>query len=259
MIHATSVKTEEAAIDEAETTGAEEMTEVAITAETIPIIVTGSVLSVRTLISHSELNVIDVENPKVLAHPTSSATIEAAEIIDVEEMTVVEEMIEEAEMTVEIIAVIIQTTIGIVRNVTTLTSHSELNVIDVENLRVKSDLTNAVVTIEEDGATVVAGMTAVEEKISAVGMTAVIIQTMIGNVENVRIPTSLSEQNVTAVEHLKAVEKEHLPRNGKVMIEGLATGKRSKLLGRETGIVHNVESPILLGEMTVSVVDVLRE
>ena len=259
MIHATSVKTEEAAIDEAETTDAEEITEAATTAETIPIIVTGNALSVRTLISHSELNVIDVENPKVLAHPTSSATIEAAEIIAVEETTVVEEMIEEAEMTVEIIAVIIQTTIGIVRNVTTLTSHSELNVIDVENLRVKADLTNAVVTIEEDGTTVVAGMTAVEEIISVVEMTAAIIQTMIGNVENVRTPTSLSEQNVTAVEHLKTVEKGHLPRNGKVMIEGLATGKRSKLLDQETGIVHNVESPILLEEMTVSVVDVLRE
>jgi hypothetical protein len=86
------------------------------------------------------------------------------------------------------------------------------------------------------------------------------IQTMIGNVENVRIPISHSELNVTAVAHLKAVAKEHhLQGTGKVMTEDLATGKQSKHLVQETGIARNVESLTLLREMTVSVVDVPRE
>ena len=276
MIRATSVMTEEVATDVAETieeaamTDAVEITEAAITAETIPTIVIGSALSVKTLISHSELNVIDVESPKVPVHLTSSATIEAAEMTAVEETTVAVEMIEGEEMTAEIIAVTIQTTIGIVLNVTTLTSHSELNVIDVENLRVKAVLTDATIdaveTIEEaemtaeDETTDVVETNVAGEIINVVETIVETIQTMIGNVENVRIPISHSELNVTAVAHLKAVAKEHhLQGTGKVMTEDLATGKQSKHLVQETGIARNVESLTLLREMTVSVVDVPRE
>jgi len=285
--HAALMRTEEAATDAAETTedletieepemtDAVGITEAAITAEIIPIIVTGIVLNVTTLTSHSEPNVIDVESPRVPVHPTSSVTIEAAETTVVEEMTVVEEttveeeMTEEEAMIEEIIAVIIQATIGIVLNVTTLTSHSELNVTAVENLRVKADLTNAmigaVVTTEEvemtaeDETTGVAETTDVEEIINAAETTVETILTTIGNAENVRIPTSHSEQNVTAVVHLKVVEKEHLPRTGKVMTEDLETGEESKPPAQETGIARNVESLILLREMTASVVDVPRE
>ena len=277
MIRATSVMTEEVAtgvaetIEEAAMTDAVEITEAAITAETIPTIVIGSALSVKTLISHSELNVIDVESPKVPVHLTSSATIEAAEMMTaVEETTVAVEMIEGEEMTAEIIAVTIQTTIGIVLNVTTLTSHSELNVIDVENLRVKAVLTDATIdaveTIEEaemtaeDETTDVVETNVAGEIINVVETIVETIQTMIGNVENVRIPISHSELNVTAVAHLKAVAKEHhLQGTGKVMTEDLATGKQSKHLVQETGIARNVESLTLLREMTVSVVDVPRE
>lgn len=276
MIRATSVMTEEVAtgvaetIEEAAMTDAVEITEAAITAETIPTIVIGSALSVKTLISHSELNVIDVESPKVPVHLTSSATIEAAEMTAVEETTVAVEMIEGEEMTAEIIAVTIQTTIGIVLNVTTLTSHSELNVIDVENLRVKAVLTDATIdaveTIEEaemtaeDETTDVVETNVAGEIINVVETIVETIQTMIGNVENVRIPISHSELNVTAVAHLKAVAKEHhLQGTGKVMTEDLATGKQSKHLVQETGIARNVESLTLLREMTVSVVDVPRE
>jgi len=275
------MRTEEAATDAAETTedletieepemtDAVGITEAAITAEIIPIIVTGIVPNVTTLTSHSEPNVIDVESPRVPVHPTSSVTIEAAETTVVEEMTVEEEMIEEEAMIEEIIAVIIQATIGIVLNVTTLTSHSELNVTAVENLRVKADLTNAmigaVVTTEEvemtaeDETIGVAETTDVEEIINAAETTVETILTTIGNAENVRIPTSHSEQNVTAVVHLKVVEKEHLPRTGKVMTEDLETGEESKPPAQETGIARNVESLILLREMTASVVDVPRE
>ena len=275
MNHAALMRTEEAATDAAETTedletieepemtDAVGITEAAITAEIIPIIVTGIVLNVTTLTSHSEPNVIDVESPRVPVHPTSSVTIEAAET------TVEEEMTEEEAMIEEIIAVIIQATIGIVLNVTTLTSHSELNVTAVENLRVKADLTNAmigaVVTTEEvemtaeDETTGVAETTDVEEIINAVEMTVETILTTIGNAENVRTPTSHSEQNVTAVVHLKVVEKEHLPITGKVMTEDLETGEESKPPAQETGIARNVESLILLREMTASVVDVPRE
>ena len=275
MNHAALMRTEEAATDAAETTedletieepemtDAVGITEAAITAEIIPIIVTGIVLNVTTLTSHSEPNVIDVESPRVPVHPTSSVTIEAAET------TVVEETTEEEAMIEEIIAVIIQATIGIVLNVTTLTSHSELNVTAVENLRVKADLTNAmigaVVTTEEvemtaeDETTGVAETTDVEEIINAVEMTVETILTTIGNAENVRTPTSHSEQNVTAVVHLKVVEKEHLPITGKVMTEDLETGEESKPPAQETGIARNVESLILLREMTASVVDVPRE
>jgi hypothetical protein len=275
------MRTEEAATDAAETTedletieepemtDAVGITEAAITAEIIPIIVTGIVLNVTTLTSHSEPNVIDVESPRVPVHPTSSVTIEAAETTVVEETTVEEEMTEEEAMIEEIIAVIIQATIGIVLNVTTLTSHSELNVTAVENLRVKADLTNAmigaVVTTEEvemtaeDETTGVAETTDVEEIINAVEMTVETILTTIGNAENVRTPTSHSEQNVTAVVHLKVVEKEHLPITGKVMTEDLETGEESKPPAQETGIARNVESLILLREMTASVVDVPRE
>jgi hypothetical protein len=268
--------TEEVATDVAETieeaamTDAVEITEAAITAETIPTIVIGSALSVKTLISHSELNVIDVESPKVPVHLTSSATIEAAEMTAVEETTVAVEMIEGEEMTAEIIALTIQTTFGIVINVTTLTSHSELNVIDVENLRVKAVLTDATIdaveTIEEaemtaeDETTDVVETNVAGEIINVVETIVETIQTMIGNVENVRIPISHSELNVTAVAHLKAVAKEHhLQGTGKVMTEDLATGKQSKHLVQETGIARNVESLTLLREMTVSVVDVPRE
>jgi hypothetical protein len=279
--HAALMRTEEAATDAAETTedletieepemtDAVGITEAAITAEIIPIIVTGIVLNVTTLTSHSEPNVIDVESPRVPVHPTSSVTIEAAETTVVEETTVEEEMTEEEAMIEEIIAVIIQATIGIVLNVTTLTSHSELNVTAVENLRVKADLTNAmigaVVTTEEvemtaeDETTGVAETTDVEEIINAVEMTVETILTTIGNAENVRTPTSHSEQNVTAVVHLKVVEKEHLPITGKVMTEDLETGEESKPPAQETGIARNVESLILLREMTASVVDVPRE
>ena len=266
---------EAATIEEAETIGAEGITEAAITAEIIPIIVTGIVLNVTTLTSHSGPNVIDVESPKVPVHPTSSVTIEAAEMtvveemMVVEEMTVVEEMIEEETMVEEIIAIIIPTTIGIVLNVTTLTLHSELNVTAVENLRVKAVRTNAVidavVTTEEvemtaeDETTDVVETTVVEEIINAVETTVETILTTIGNAGNVRTPTSHSEQNVTAVVHLKVVEKEHLPRTGKVMTEDLATGEESKPLAQEIGIARNVENLILLREMTVSVVDVPRE
>jgi hypothetical protein len=179
-------------------TDAVEITEVAITAETIPTTVIGSALSVKTLISHSELNVIDVENLRVKAVLTD-ATIDAVETI------------EEAEMTTE--------------DETT----------DVVETNVAGEIINVVETIVET------------------------IQTMIGNVENVRIPISHSELNVTAVAHLKAVAKEHLQGTGKVMTEGLATGKQSKPLAQETGIARNVESLTLLREMTVSVVDVPRE
>ena len=281
MNHAALMRTEEAATDAAETTedletieepemtDAVGITEAAITAEIIPIIVTGIVLNVTTLTSHSEPNVIDVESPRVPVHPTSSVTIEAAETTVVEETTVEEEMTEEEAMIEEIIAVIIQATIGIVLNVTTLTSHSELNVTAVENLRVKADLTNAmigaVVTTEEVEMTAevettgVAETTDVEEIINAVEMTVETILTTIGNAENVRTPTSHSEQNVTAVVHLKVVEKEHLPITGKVMTEDLETGEESKPPAQETGIARNVESLILLREMTASVVDVPRE
>ena len=256
-------------IDEAAMIDAVEITEVATIAETIQTIVIGSALSVKTLISHSELNVIDVENPKVLVHPASSATIDAAEMTAVEETTVAVEMIEEEEMTAEIIAVIIRTTIGIVPNVTTPTSHSELNVIDVENLRAKAVLTDAMIdaveTIEEaemtaeDETTDVVETTVAEEIINEVETTVETIQTMIGNAENVRTPISHSEQNVIAVAHLKVAVKEHLQGTGKVMTEGQATGKQNKPLAQETGIARNVESLILLREMTASVVDVPRE
>jgi hypothetical protein len=244
--------------EEVATGVAETIEEAAITAETIPTIVIGSALSVKTLISHSELNVIDVESPKVPVHLTSSATIEAAEMTAEEETTVAVEMIEGEEMTAEIIAV------------TTLTSHSELNVIDVENLRVKAVLTDATIdaveTIEEaemtaeDETTDVVETNVAGEIINVVETIVETIQTMIGNVENVRIPISHSELNVTAVAHLKAVAKEHhLQGTGKVMTEDLATGKQSKHLVQETGIARNVESLTLLREMTVSVVDVPRE
>lgn len=242
---------EVATIEEAETIGAEGITEAAITAEIIPIIVTGIVLNVTILTSHSEPNVIDVESPKVPIHPTSSVTIEA------EEMTIVEEMIEEETMVEEIIAIIIPTTIGIVLNVTTLTLHSELNVTAVENLRVKAVQTNAMIdaVVTTEGV----GMTAEDETTDAVETTVETIQTTIGNAENVRTPTSHSEQNVTAVVHLKLVEKEHLQKTGKVMTEDLATGEESKPLAQETGIARNVGSLISLREMTASVVDAPRE
>jgi len=266
VIHATLVMTEEVVtgvaetIEEAAMTDAVEITEVAITAETIPTTVIGSALSVKTLISHSGLNVIDVENLRVKAVLT-----DAVETIEEAETTVAVEMTEGEEMTEEIIAITIQTTIGIVLNVTTLTSHSGLNVIDVENLRVKAVLTDAVETIEEaemtaeDVTTDVVETTVAEEIINVAETIVETTQTMIGNAENVRIPISHSELNVTAVAHLKAVAKEHLQGTGKVMTEGLATGKQSKPLAQETGIARNVESLTLLREMTVSVVDVPRE
>ena len=260
---------EVATIEEAETIGAEGITEAAITAEIIPIIVTGIVLNVTTLTSHSEPNVIDVESPKVPVHPTSSVTIE------VEEMIVVEEMIEEETMVEEIIAIIIPTTIGIVLNVTTLTLHSELNVTAVENLRVKAVQTNAmidaVVTTEGVGmtaedettdaveTTVVVETTVAEEIISAVETTVETILITIGNAENVRTPTSHSEQNVTAVAHLKAVEREHLQETGKVTTEDQAIDAVNKPPDLETGIARNVGSLISLREMTASVVDAPRE
>lgn len=200
-----------------------------------------------------------------------------------ETVTGVAEMTEEAETIVEAgmtgaeertEAVTIEETTrtiatGIALNVKTLTSHSEQNVIDVENHEAKAVLTEAMIgavgTIDEAEMTVevettdVVETTAVEEIIDAEETTVETIQTMIGNAENVRTPTSHSEQNVTAVVHLKAVEKEHLPKTGKVMTEDQETGEENKLLDRETGIAHNVESPILLREMIVSVVDVPKE
>lgn len=275
MIHATLVMTEEVAtgvaetIDEVAMTEVVEKTEVATTAETIPTIVIGIALSVKTLISHSELNVIDAENPKVPVHLTPSATIEVAEVTAVEETIVAVEMIEEEEMTAEIIAVTIQTTIGIVLNVIIPTSHSELNVIDVENLRAEAALTNAMIDAvettvaeemtEEAETTGVVETTVAEEIINVVETTVETIRTMIGNAENVRILISHSELNVTAVAHLKVAVIERLQETGKVMTEGLATGKQSKPLAQGTGIARNVESLILLREMTASVVDVLRE
>ena len=102
-------------------------------------------------------------------------------------------------------------------------------------------------------------MTAEDETTDAVETTVETIQTTIGNAENVRTPTSHSEQNVTAVVHLKLVEKEHLQKTGKVMTEDLATGEESKPLAQETGIARNVGSLISLREMTASVVDAPRE
>ena len=240
----------------------ERIEEAVITAEIIPIIVTGIVLNVTTLTSHSEPNVIDVESPKVPVQ-TSSATIEAAEttvaeeMIAEEEMIVVEETTAVVEMTAEIIAVTIQTTIGIVLNVTTLISHSELNVTAVENLRVKAVQTNAMIDAVETTEEV--EMTAEDETTGAVETTVETILITIGNAENVRTPTSHSEQNVTVVEHLKAVEREHLQETGKETTEDQAIDAVNKLHDLETGIVHNVGSPILLRETTVSVVDVPRE
>ena len=252
----------------------ERIEEAVITAEIIPIIVTGIVLNVTTLTLHSEPNVIDVESPKVPV-PNSSVTIEAAETTVVEEMIAEEEMTAEeettavVEMTAEIIAVTIQTTIGIVLNVTTLISHSELNVTAVENLRVKAVQTNAMIdaveTTEEaemtaeDETTEEVEMTAKDETTGAVETTVETILITIGNAENVRTPTSHSEQNVTVVAHLKAVEREHLQETGKETTEDQAIDAVNKLQDLETGIVHNVESPILLRETTVSVVDVPRE
>ena len=272
---ATSMRNEEVETGAVETIEeVERIEEAVITAEIIPIIVTGIVLNVTTLTLHSEPNVIDVESPKVPV-PNSSVTIEAAEttvveeMIAEEEMTAVEETTAVVEMTAEIIAVIIRTTIGIVPNVTTPTSHSELNVIDVENLRAKAVLTDAMIdaveTIEEaemtaeDETTDVVETTVAEEIINEVETTVETIQTMIGNAENVRTPISHSEQNVTVVAHLKAVEREHLQETGKETTEDQAIDAVNKLQDLETGIVHNVGSPILLRETTVSVVDVPRE
>ena len=256
--------TEEAeTIVEAGMTGAEERTEAVTIEETTRTIATGIALNVKTLTSHSEQNVIDVESLRGLVHQTSSVTTEAVET------TVAEETTEGAVMTAETIVATIQTMIGTVQNVKTQTLHSEQNVIDVENHEAKAVLTEAMIgavgTIDEAEMTVevettdVVETTVVEEIIDAEETTVETIQTMIGNAENVRTPTSHSEQNVTAVVHLKAVEKEHLPKTGKVMTEDQETGEENKLLDRETGIAHNVESPILLREMIVSVVDVPKE
>jgi hypothetical protein len=262
--------TEEAeTIVEAGMTGAEERTEAVTIEETTRTIATGIALNVKTLTSHSEQNVIDVESLRDLVHQTSSVTTEAVETTVAEEMTVAEETTEGAVMTAETIVATIQTMIGTVQNVKTQTLHSEQNVIDVENHEAKAVLTEAMIgavgTIDEAEMTVevettdVVETTVVEEIIDAEETTVETIQTMIGNAENVRTPTSHSEQNVTAVVHLKAVEKEHLPKTGKVMTEDQETGEENKLLDRETGIAHNVESPILLREMIVSVVDVPKE
>jgi hypothetical protein len=262
--------TEEAeTIVEAGMTGAEERTEAVTIEETTRTIATGIALNVKTLTSHSEQNVIDVESLRGLVHQTSSVTTEAVETTVAEEMTgeeettVAEETTEGAVMTAETIVATIQTMIGTVQNVKTQTLHSEQNVIDVENHEAKAVLTEAMIgavgTIDEAEMTVEVETTAVEEIIDAEETTVETIQTMIGNAENVRTPTSHSEQNVTAVVHLKAVEKEHLPKTGKVMTEDQETGEENKLLDRETGIAHNVESPILLREMIVSVVDVPKE
>jgi hypothetical protein len=262
--------TEEAeTIVEAGMTGAEERTEAVTIEETTRTIATGIALNVKTLTSHSEQNVIDVESLRDLVHQTSSVTTEAVETTVAEEMTGEEETTEGAVMTAETIVATIQTMIGTVQNVKTQTLHSEQNVIDVENHEAKAVLTEAMIgavgTIDEAEMTVevettdVVETTVVEEIIDAEETTVETIQTMIGNAENVRTPTSHSEQNVTAVVHLKAVEKEHLPKTGKVMTEDQETGEENKLLDRETGIAHNVESPILLREMIVSVVDVPKE
>ena len=262
--------TEEAeTIVEAGMTGAEERTEAVTIEETTRTIATGIALNVKTLTSHSEQNVIDVESLRGLVHQTSSVTTEAVETTVAEEMTGEEETTEGAVMTAETIVATIQTMIGTVQNVKTQTLHSEQNVIDVENHEAKAVLTEAMIgavgTIDEAEMTVevettdVVETTVVEEIIDAEETTVETIQTMIGNAENVRTPTSHSEQNVTAVVHLKAVEKEHLPKTGKVMTEDQETGEENKLLDRETGIAHNVESPILLREMIVSVVDVPKE
>ena len=278
---ATSMRNEEVETGAVETIEeVERIEEAVITAEIIPIIVTGIVLNVTTLTLHSEPNVIDVESPKVPV-PNSSVTIEAAETTVVEEMIAEEEMTAEeettvvVEMTAEIIAVTIQTTIGIVLNVTTLISHSELNVTAVENLRVKAVQTNAMIdavetteeaemTAEDETTDAVEAkeeveMTAEDETTGAVETTVETILITIGNAENVRTPTSHSEQNVTVVAHLKAVEREHLQETGKETTEDQAIDAVNKLQDLETGIVHNVGSPILLRETTVSVVDVPRE
>ena len=272
---ATSMRNEEVETGAVETIEeVERIEEAVITAEIIPIIVTGIVLNVTTLTLHSEPNVIDVESPKVPV-PNSSVTIEAAETTVVEEMTAVEETTAVVEMTAEIIAVTIQTTIGIVLNVTTLISHSELNVTAVENLRVKAVQTNAMIdavetteeaemTAEDEKTDAVEAkeeveMTAEDETTGAVETTVETILITIGNAENVRTPTSHSEQNVTVVAHLKAVEREHLQETGKETTEDQAIDAVNKLQDLETGIVHNVGSPILLRETTVSVVDVPRE
>jgi hypothetical protein len=240
----TLVKIEEA------TTDAEEMiTAVETTAEIIRIIVIGIVLSAKILTFHSELNVTDVEN---LREEVIQTNAEKA----VEEMTEEVEMIAVEEMTEEIIEEIIPTMIGIVLSVKIQTSHSEQNVIDVENLREEEIPTSAEKAVEE--MTEEVEMTAVEE-MTGVETTVVTIQTMIGNAENVRTQTSPSEQNVIDVESQKVVEKKLLPKIGKVMTEDQVIEEESKPHAQETGIVHSVGNLILLREMTVSVVDALRE
>ena len=105
------------------------------------------------------------------------------------ETTVAVEMIEGEEMTAEIIAVTIQTTIGIVLNVTTLTSHSELNVTAVVNQKER------VTQILESGKVMTADLAIEEKHLSQ--------ELAIGNVLNVENQISLRETNVLVVDARK--------------------------------------------------------
>ena len=104
-----------------------------IEAETVETTVTGNVLSAITRISHSEPNAIAVANLKEEA----AGTIEEVET----EMTVeaVVEVTAETETSGAPTEELIQITIGLVANVKTQTSHSELNATAVEHLKEEAE------------------------------------------------------------------------------------------------------------------------
>ena len=112
------VETKDTRVETVKVDASRETTEVKTTA-TAEI---GIVQNVEIIISHSGLNVIHVDFQKVVAMTV------VAVMTDTEAMTVVEEMtvVEKRKFT--------PITIGIALNVTTQTSHSELNVIAVKHL-----------------------------------------------------------------------------------------------------------------------------
>ena len=199
----------------------------------------------------------------------------------------------EVEMTEETIVVIFQTMIGIVQNVIIPTSHSELNVTAVVSQKeVEAQISVMIVEAEMTAEVVMTGVDVTTEE-----TVAVIFRTTIGIVQNVIIPTSHSELNVTAVVSQReeaqisviiveaemtaevvmtgvdvttaevvttgvAVMKEEeikIQESGKVMTADQAIEEKHLSQELAIGNVLNVENRISLRETSVSVVDARRE
>lgn len=176
---------EEGMTVEAET---KEETEIEITqiivAGTVETTVTGNVQSAITRTSHSEPNVIAVASLKEEAAGTTE---------EVETEEVVVEVTAETETSEALTEAPTQITTGLVANVKTQTSHSELNAIAVEHLKEE-----AVVALASNGRAMIAGLVieemhhnlergigtalSVENPISQSGMIALAVDALRGSV-----------------------------------------------------------------------------